>query len=322
MAEHLKIERYQWFDQQVRSGNFPNGHTLARHFELSDKTARRNIEFMRDRLGAPLEYDMQRKGYFYADDSFSLPSLQATQNELLAILLARNLLSESAGGFISREIASFGLRLFSTIGAFGLSRERIDEAFSSNWNGHTPTESAVFGAVADALLQQRVIRFDYHSPRHDGESIRLVEPHHLQHYLGSWMLIAFCRTAGDWRKFNLSRMAQLHTPGETFPLRPRSEWGAQLEGAFGIFQGTPRTEVVLHFTSHRARWIRQQHWHVDQRIEEQPDGGLHLSFPVADFREIKLRILQFGAEVEVLEPPDLRKEIEEEIVRMVQLYGK
>ena len=322
MAEHLKIERYQWFDQQVRSGNFPNGHTLARHFELSDKTARRNIEFMRDRLGAPLEYDMQRKGYFYADDSFSLPNLQATQNELLAILLARNLLSESAGGFISREIASFGLRLFSTIGAFGLSRERIDEAFSSNWNGHTPTESAVFGAVADALLQQHVIRFDYHSPRHDGESIRLVEPHHLQHYLGSWMLIAFCRTAGDWRKFNLSRMAQLHTPGETFPLRPRSEWGAQLEGAFGIFQGTHRTEVVLRFTSHRARWIRQQHWHVDQRIEEQPDGGLHLSFPVADFREIKLRILQFGAEVEVLEPPELRKEIEEEIVRMVELYGK
>jgi predicted DNA-binding transcriptional regulator YafY len=57
-------------------------------------------------------------------------------------------------------------------------------------------------------------------------------------------------------------------------------------------------------------------------MEEQPDGSLVLRIPVSDFREVKLRILQYGADVEVIAPAELRQEIAEEIGLMVKLYGQ
>jgi hypothetical protein len=84
MADHLKFERYCWFDRQVKGGRYPNAASLARRFKISTKTAQRNIEPMRDRLLAPLECDNRRKGYYYTGASFALPSPRVTQNELLA----------------------------------------------------------------------------------------------------------------------------------------------------------------------------------------------------------------------------------------------
>ena len=61
-------------------------------------------------------------------------------------------------------------------------------------------------------------------------------------------------------------------------------------------------------------------WHPAQTTKELPDGGLDLSFPVADFREVKLKILQFGADVEVVEPKELREEVKNEIKKMKKIY--
>ena len=79
--------------------------------------------------------------------------------------------------------------------------------------------------------------------------------------------------------------------------------------------------VALRFNAYRARWLRQEIWHPEQRLEEQPDGSLIMRFLVTDFREVKLRVMQYGAEVEVLAPLELWEEIRTEIGRMVRLYG-
>jgi predicted DNA-binding transcriptional regulator YafY len=107
-----------------------------------------------------------------------------------------------------------------------------------------------------------------------------------------------------------------------FDPHPRSRWQDRLQGAFGIFQGEQRQQVILRFNPHRAGWLRQEIWHTAQVMEEQPDGSLVLRIPVSDFREVKLRILQYGADVEVIAPAELRQEIAEEIGRMVKLYGQ
>ncbi|ABA88208.1 hypothetical protein Pcar_0955 [Syntrophotalea carbinolica DSM 2380] len=321
MAEHLKFERYCWFDCQVRNGRFPNASTLAHHFEICTKTAQRTIDFMRDRLAAPLEYDAHRKGYFYTDQSFTLPSSRCTQNELLAILLARNLLADSADGVISRSIQSFGRKLFAATGAFGLDEKKIDTAFSAIWHGYTPAEGEIFRQVAEALIHSRQLTFYYFSPSQNRTTLRLVEPVHLQHYMGSWILLARCTERCDWRKFFLGRMSQVRLTDIPFTPPPPGYWQDHLAGAFGIFQSGHPQEVVLRFNAYRARWLRHEIWHPKQIMEEQADGSLILRFVVTDFREVKLRILQYGADVEVLAPEGLRDEILGEIGRMVKVYG-
>jgi CRISPR-associated protein Cas6/Cse3/CasE subtype I-E len=85
LANLPTYERIFWFDGQVRGNKFPNASTLAHHFELSPKTTQRTIEFLRDRMAAPLEYDASKKGYFYSENTFELPHIQTTQEEILAI---------------------------------------------------------------------------------------------------------------------------------------------------------------------------------------------------------------------------------------------
>jgi predicted DNA-binding transcriptional regulator YafY len=322
MGDNLVLERYYWFDIQVRRNRFPNANTLAEQFEISAKTAQRSIDFMRDRICAPLEYDQHHKGCRYSDESFTLPSFHVSQEEMVSILLAKSLLSNSAGGLISRAIQSFGRKLFVTMGGIGFTQGKLRDAFSAVWNGYSPSQASTFRVVLNALLQNRLLTCSYASPASGQETERTVAPHHLQHYMGSWVLIGWCHLKKDWRKFFLSRMSNPVMSAESFAPRPKKEWEPLIQSAFGIFQGGTPVPVVLQFNPFRAQWIREQAWHPEQKIENLSDGGLKLTLPVTDFREVKMKVLQFGADVEVIEPAELRKEIREEIEKMTKIYPR
>jgi predicted DNA-binding transcriptional regulator YafY len=320
MAHHPILERYLWFDGQIRRGRHPNAADLARRFELCRKTAQRDIAFLRDRLDAPLEYDPARRGYRYSDGAFTLPPLYATERQLLALLMARHLL-QAGGGRLDGDLEAFAETLLAAVADHRLNRSRLDHLFSAAWTGNSPAAEPLFRAVLSALTQERLLKILYRSPRNNERTERTVEPHHLQHYQGSWVLLAWCRRAGDWRKFFISRMEQAVVLHEGFTPRPREDWKSYIEGAYGIFQGGKTFPVRLRFCAERARWIRLQQWHEKQRLILLPDGCLELHLPVTDLREIRLKDLQFGAEVEALEPAELRESIREEIERMACLYG-
>lgn len=322
MGDNLVLERYYWFDNQVRKNWFPNANTLAEKFEISTKTAQRSIDFMRDRIGAPLEYDPQHKGYWYSNQSFSLPSFHVSQEEMVSILLARNLLSNSAEGLISRAIQSFGRKLLATMGQIGFTQDKLRNSFSAVWNGYSPSQASTFRVVLNALLQNRLLTCSYASPASRQKTERTIAPHHLQHYMGSWVLIGWCHLKQDWRKFFLSRMSNLIMSDESFNPRPKGEWEPLIQSSFGIFQGGNPIPVILQFNPFRSQWIREQVWHPEQKMETLQDGRLRLVLPVTDFREVKMKVLQFGADVEVIEPEELRKEIREEIEKMSKIYPK
>lgn len=319
--QHLVFERYLWFDAEIRKNRYPNATSLAEEFEISNRQARRNIDFMRYSLEAPLVYDPARRGYAY-ESEFSLPELPLGQRETLAVLLAGNLLEASDSGYISKAIQRFGRRLFQEHSEIGISERRIRKCFSAIWHGHAPCRGAVFRHVSRALLTSRLLSITYHSPLNDRVSRRYIEPHHLQHYMGSWVLLAWCRLRHDWRRFYLSRMSHATPLEEVFTRRSPSAWRPLLYRGFGIFQAAEVFPVRILFFPHIARWVREQIWHPDQEMEEQADGSLVLTVPVADLREIKMKVLQFGAEARVLEPSELRTLIRQEARRLVDLYDR
>lgn len=316
MGNHLVYERYTWFDRQAHAGRYPNATTLARRFEISPKTAQRNIEFLRFRLGAPLAYDPVRKGYAYPDDSFVLPALQISQEELLAVLVARSLLQPHEEGPLAEAIHSLGEKLRTCLGGSELSQALLDEALSAAAPGHAGCDPATFAAVLGALLGCRLLSITYRAPSTGAVSERTVEPHHLQHYAGSWVLTAYCHVRGEWRVFYLSRIETVEDTGEAFVRRPVEEWQHRVQGGYGVFQGTAPVAVTLRFTPYHARWVREQRWHPAQVLAERPDGGLDLTFPVADLREVQMKVLSFGAGVRVVEPEELRRRVAEEVKTM------
>lgn len=76
MGDQLYLERFVWFDNEVRRERFPNANKLGEHFEIAPKTAQRSIDHFRNRLLAPLEYESSKKGYYYTDPTFQLPVIR------------------------------------------------------------------------------------------------------------------------------------------------------------------------------------------------------------------------------------------------------
>jgi predicted DNA-binding transcriptional regulator YafY len=320
MGDQLYLERFVWFDNEARRERFPNANKLGEHFEIAPKTAQRSIDHFRDRLQAPLEYDQSHKGYYYTDPTFQLPVIRISEEELLALLISRKLITEASAGSLADELGSVSARLGSLLSANLPGRARPEDAFSFRWKNISLTDPLTFKIVTSALLQGKLLTFCYNTPAAIDCTTRTVEPHHMVNYMGNWHLIAFCQLRNDWRDFVLGRMTLCNVEGPTFQIREKEEWQPFLQNTFGIFQNRKSFDVVLRFTLERSRWIKNEIWHEAQTEVVQDDGSLVRTIPVSHEGEIMMEILKHGSHVEVLKPEWLKVKVIKEINDAVKKY--
>ena len=322
MGEQLYLERFVWFDNEARRERFPNATKLGEHFEIAPKTAQRSIDHFRDRLQAPLEYEVSRKGYYYTDPTFQLPVIRISEEELLALLISRKLITEASAGSLADELGSVSQRLGSLLAANLPGKAKPEDAFSFRWKNISPTDPQTFKIVTSALLQGKLLTFSYYSPTSSNCTMRTVEPHHMVNYMGNWHLIAYCHIRNDWRDFVLGRLTLCRVDGVSFQIRDKEEWQPFLQNTFGIFQNRESFNVVLRFTPERSRWIKGEVWHEGQSEEFTEDGSLVRTIPASHEAEIMMEILKHGSHVEVLEPEWLREKVINEMKETVKNYGK
>lgn len=322
MAKKLAFERYLWFHNEVKAGRHPNARILAEAFEISQKTAQLDVDFMRDRMGAPLEYSYKKKGYYYTDDSFELPSLWLKQGEIVSLVLAKRLAVSIPDSEIKASLNSALEKLFASLSEkMGVAVEEVAEKISLKNVEYYGIEEDLFKRVVGSLLKNESARITYYSPHSNKESERNIFPLHLLNYMGNWHLIAYCTLRGALRTFALSRIKNYETATDATvvptDLPPVKKY---LSKHFGIFYGGETIEVTLLFSPKVAGFIKEQIWHKQQQIKETGGGGIILKLPVSDLREIKREVLKFGADVEVLGPDVLREEVKGEIERMRGVY--
>jgi len=322
LAKKLAYERYNWFHGQIKAGRYPNARKLAEKFELSEKQAQREIEFIRDRLGAPLFYDSARRGYKYEDDTYELPPVWYKEDELLALCLALRLASTLPDLKLKDSLHEL-LGKFLTFRSLDshINLEEIKERVSVKNVEYYKVDETVFHKVVDSLFLNEPLKISYHTPHKDETTDRVIQPLHLLCYMGSWHLIAFCSLKGDLRDFALSRIRTIESPPQVVKLPKRlPSIKDYISKNFGLMSGGESIEVCLKFVPEVSHWISEQIWFSGQEVSANEDGSVCLKFPVADFREVRREILKYGASVEVLSPPELIREIKEEIGRMSKTY--
>jgi predicted DNA-binding transcriptional regulator YafY len=281
-------ERFVWFDNRVRAKKFPNATSLADQFEISTKTAQRDIDFMRDRLNCPLQYDKSQKGYYYEDETFSLPMVYLSLRELTSLLIARKMLKDISGGYIGDEISSIVDKITNIVKKRSIAADHIDDAFSFQLIEYSPAPEEVFKTVLEGCLKRQCLSFTYYSPATNEISTRTVEPYHLFNYMGTWHLIAFCHLRKEIRDFALNRISEVVILDEAFGIPPNFDFKEYFLSSFGLYKGKPSKQVTLKFSPAKSKWIKDQIWHKDQKVKYLKDGSIELSFPVADFSEINL----------------------------------
>jgi predicted DNA-binding transcriptional regulator YafY len=322
LAKKLAYERYNWFHGQIKAGRYPNARKLAEEFELSEKQAQREIEFIRDRLGAPLSYDSTRKGYEYEDDTYELPPIWYKEDELLALCLALRLASTLPDHQFKDSLHDL-LKKFLTYRFLDSppSLEELKEKVSVKNVEYYKVDETVFHRVVDSIFRNESLRISYHTPHKDETTERVIQPLHLLCYMGSWHLIAFCTLKRELRNFALSRIRTIESVPEVVKLPKRLvSVKDYINKNFGLMSGGESIEVCLKFSPEVSQWVSEQIWFSSQEVSRNEDGSICMKFPVADFREVRREILKYGASVEVLSPDELREEIKDEIERMTRIY--
>jgi predicted DNA-binding transcriptional regulator YafY len=313
-------ERFIWFDSQARKKKYPNTTSLAEQFEISTKTAQRDIDFMRDRLLCPLEYDASQKGYYYENETFSLPMAYLSADELSSLLIAKKLLQDISGGTIGKDIVSITQKISNILNKHISSEGDIDGSISFQMIGYSPIPEPVFKTVLEGCFKKKRLSFTYASPAREDKNRRVVDPYHLLNYMGTWHLIAHCHLRNSVRDFALGRMMDVAVLEEGFSIPQTFNIRDFFDASFGIFKSKSIREVTLRFSPLKTKWIKDQVWHRDQKRRFLPDGSMELTFPVADFSEIQMEVLRHGAQVEVIKPKSLRDLIKTEAESITQIY--
>ncbi len=124
------------------------------------------------------------------------------------------------------------------------------------------------------------------------------------------------------RTFKIERIRWVELlPNKRYTIPQSFDPRKLLRSAWGIWytEGEP-IRVRLRFSPRVARRVRETRWHASERVEEQEDGSLIWEAEIAEMQEMLPWIRGWGADVEVLEPPELRRTLEKEVRRMAEVY--
>lgn len=321
MSAKIIYERFLWFHQQVKDGRFPNAPALAAHFEVTAKTAQRDITFIRDRLQAPLEYDPACRGYRYGNDSYDLPAIWLKEDEVISLLVSSRLASTVPDSALKDSLHKILNRILSIHNpSTNLSLDALSRKVSVKNIEYCRTDETVFHQIIDALFHTNPLAISYYSPHNDEATTREILPLHLLHYMGTWHLIAHCALKNELRDFVLSRIRDIQPSTSAISDISTASVKDYIRKNFGIMTGPKTYEVCLKFSPAVSPWLAEQVWHPAQQMRWEDDKTLCLTFPAADFREVKREVLRYGAQVEVVSPQALRKEVIEEIKKMKNIY--
>lgn len=295
--------------------------TLMEELEASRNTITRDFEYLRDVLGAPIEYCREHNGHRYAPQApvFELPGFWMNPSELYALLACEQLLENVQPGLISNRLAPLKERIRHLLGESGHGAERISERIQIQPIQARHAAHQIFDPVAEATLSGKQLTFHYAARSGSGSKRRVVHPQKLLHYRSNWYLLAQCCQANALRLFSLDRIAEPDINDADARMLATEELTTFTSSSFGIFGGDPKDTAHLRFSDHSAQWVADETWHAEQ-MGEWRDDGYHLKVPYSDEREIAMEVLRYGAEVEVLGPGDLREEVTSRIRKMAGMY--
>ncbi|MFZ5464342.1 MAG: helix-turn-helix transcriptional regulator [Pseudomonadota bacterium] len=320
-----RTERFYKIDQLLSERRVVPLEVFLEALSVSRATFKRDLEYLRDRLHAPIVWDREAGGYRFdgasaADPAYELPGLWFSASELYALLAAQKLLADLEPGILAAHIAPLQSRLAALLETTGQPAAEITRRVRLLSIARRTVEPHCFAEVAKALIERRRLEIEAFSRARNEVNTRVVSPQRLVHYRDNWYLDAWCHWRRGLRTFALDTLQRAHLLDATAREVAEATLDAHLASAYGIFAGRPKGRAVLRFSPERARWVRDERWHKDQTGEMLSDGSWRLTVPYADERELVMDILRHGRHVVVEAPTSLRRRVAEEAAAVTRLY--
>ena len=316
------LVRMYILNEQLRRSTYPNCSSLARRCDVHPKTILRDIDYLRLRFGAPIEYDKSRKGYYYHKEWSLFPSIILEKHEAEALQATRKVLSQYKGTPYYEEISRALDKLLQYLPQ-PFAEEGQFSFYSFEQPSGTLEFSSSFVSLEAAIRQGKKVHIDYEAHSTAAVTERVIHPLrlHYSHRNQTWYLVAYCELRKDIRTFVVGRIRKLKLLEEHFDFPPDFSVDDYLSKTFDQVVGETEQEVSIRFSAYQAPWIKERQWHPTQQIEEHGDGRITIRFQVSGLDAIKRWVMRYGKEAEVLEPQELRDMVRKEVRDMGEVYG-
>ncbi|MDP2680136.1 MAG: WYL domain-containing protein [Rhodoferax sp.] len=195
-----RIERFYKIDPMLHARGVVSLDGFLTELEVSRATFRRDMEYLRDRLHAPIVWDRSARGYRFDGSHalgpvYELPGLWFSASELYALLTAHKLLADIEPGVLALHLAPLQNRLQTLLEASGHTSDEISQRVRLLSMTKRTLEPRHFAEVARALLERKRLEVVAWSRGRDEVNTRIIAPQRLVHYRDNWYLDAWCH----WR---------------------------------------------------------------------------------------------------------------------------
>ena len=250
--------------------------TLNVGFSL--RTLQRDIKEIRETFGVDIEYSKSNKGYFISQGEMENMNFQ-------------------------RMIESFdmfnSLNLARDLNPFILLEKRKPQG----------TEN-LYGLL-HAVKNRLKVTFTYQKFWEDEASYRITDPYALKEFRNRWYLISKDNKEGKVKTFSLDRLTNLEITNKTFTLPKDYNAEESFRYSFGIISPDDQEpqEVVLSFDPVQGKYIKSLPLHESQEVLVDNEDELQIRLKLWITQDLVMELLSYGAEMKVLKPKSLIKEI-------------
>jgi len=322
-ATRPPILRLHKLKSLILEGNFPNCNTLANLLEVHPKTIQRDIHFMQNEMSLPLEYHPQKFGYHFTGPVAWNGSLDVTEGELVAILIAQKALQQHRGTVFEKPLLSACRKIEEALsGMVSLNLSDLDEAFSFKETGAPELDVEMFEKVGKAVRECWELRFEYQKLGSDAFEERVVEPYHLGCVNGQWYLFSHDVDRQQMRTFALPRLRKPEVGQRRFERPSAFSIADYLRDSLDVFRGSGQPEEVrVRFDKWGAALIRGRKWHESQRVKALSGGEVEVELQLSSFEEVERWVLGFSGHAWAVFPPAFVERLRKTTAGMVARHS-
>ncbi len=284
---------------------------ILQKLEISLATLKRDLSKLRDRLNFPVVFDRDLGGYRLdiTDTRQELPGLWFSQDEVLALLTIQNMLEQLEPGLLGPKLKPLQKRLDEMLTGQGVNAETLSQRVRLVHAGKRNLKLKCFEQIAHSTLHRKQINI-HHFNRQTGKTVeRIISPQQLVHYRDNWYVDAWCHLRREVRSFAVDAITDCEQLTQDAKELDAEQLRKSMQSGYGIFGGAVKGWAKLKFTPERARWVKHEEWHPDQKGHEESDDSYVLEIPYSDERELVGDILRFGSDIRVLGPTSLAKNV-------------
>ncbi len=298
------------------------------YIQVSVRTIQRDINYLKKR-GQAITYS-KNTGYTWVGAEDKLRGLLSSREEMLpGIVIMRGVLNA-----VSKLDSTAGADvLLSHAGDLleenGLQYGDLGNFISSAALPMPERMVPVFRMLVKGLIQKRALQITYMGYKDPKPRQRTIHPYHLLEFEGRWYCIAKCIEAQATRTFMLWRTGKAELLDDEFKRlaefdNPKT-WEARAK-IFGVWsdQGDPML-VRVRLSGYAAKLMQEaERRHPSMTVTESKvaDGAVEVTFQTHAFADVTPWIFRWGPYCEVLEPPELVKEVRKLIGQMGDVYRR